>query len=155
MMSETEAVAKAPTQVFDSRSIVAFATAMGRMPRPPEQCDLYFWEEEDKTPNGVAVVPRVYEQVNRQMNNFIKRAAWQAPSHLLPSGSAPRYIRMEVVPEGVKVTHYLGFYGTTIIGLLGMPKGKNSISPKIEYVTASDESEEKFVEKILFYLTQQ
>ncbi len=162
-MSETEAMAdveaatepKAEPKVFDSRSIVAFATAYVLTTRKqgiPAQESLYFWEEEDGTPDGVAVVPRQYKQVSRDMNNFTKSVAWKAPSHLLPSGSRPRYIRMEVIPEGVKVTHYLGFYGVTIIGLHGMPKGTNSTNPKVQYVTVS---KEKFVETILFYLNQQ
>lgn len=146
MMSDTELK-------FDKRSIDALAKAMVMMHRLPAKNGFYFWDDVDETPDGGVEVKASQEnkQGTRYTNHFMKWVIWEAPTYLLPNGSAPRYLRMEVVPEGVAVTHFLGLYGTTVIGLDGMPRGKDSTSPRVKYVTVP---EEKFVESILFYLNQ-
>lgn len=72
-----------------------------------------------------------------QEHGFIDGVCWQDPSS---HGGRARYLLMEIVPEGIAVTHHSNWIGKIILGLPGMPMGISVTSPaKITYVTVAPE----------------
>jgi hypothetical protein len=132
----------------DPRSIKAVEEIIALMPSAA-MYGLHSQETSD-SPDTSAIMARTFTSDMLNKGDFIGRITWRVSRDQLPMASADRYLLLEIVPEGIAVTHHLPIYGKTVIGLPGMPTGKDSAatpdSPKVEYCTVA---EEEFVKKIL------